>query len=74
MTSTTSINLTAAALASMEEIGLDAHDIRTDVDALRTGTRTRDALLAECLDGASPDRVEGWIDYVSAVASAAGVA
>ena len=68
------INLTAAALANLEELGLDDDDIRADVDALRTGKRTRDAFLAECLDGADEDREEGWRDYVSAVASAAGVA
>ncbi|MCA9536391.1 MAG: hypothetical protein KC593_22065 [Myxococcales bacterium] len=74
MTNTTNINLTAAALANLEELGLDDDDIRADVDALRTGKRTRDAFLAECLDGADEDREEGWRDYVSAVASAAGVA
>ena len=61
MTNTTNINLTAAALANLEELGLDDDDIRADVDALRTGKRTRDAFLAECLDGADEDREEGGV-------------
>lgn len=37
-----------------------------DVARIRAGL-TSEALLAECLDGADPDRVEGWRDYVAAV-------
>jgi len=31
----------------------------------------RAQLLAECLDGASSDRIDGWCDYVAAIAEAA---
>ncbi len=47
-------------------------DVAADVARLRSGEITRDALLAECLDGADEDRVEGWREYVEAVSAAAG--
>lgn len=67
MTSTTSISLTTAALANIEETGTD---VDADIARVRDGL-TRDVLLAECLDGADDDRVEGWEDYVSAVCAVA---
>ena len=63
----TSIRLTHAALANIDETGFDP---QTDVLRLMAGTMTEDALLAECLDGADMDRVQGWHDYVDAVALA----
>jgi len=63
------VKMTEAAAANVEEAGVDvAHDLAS----LRAGRSTRMTLLQACVDGADDDRVEGWRDYVSAVALAAG--
>ena len=63
----TSIRPTHAALANIAETGFDP---QTDVLRLMAGSMTEDELLAECLSGADMDRVQGWHDYVEAVALA----
>ena len=67
----TTIRLTPAAQALVDETGCDPQD---DIDALRAGTHTEESLLAYCLDGADEDREEGWREYVAAVVAAAEVA
>lgn len=49
-------------------------DVDSDLAALLSGTLTSEALLERCLDEADDDRVDGWRDYVSSLAEAAGVA
>lgn len=61
-------NFSAAALECIEETGIDPLD---DLDRLRSGEVTREALLAECLDGADDDRHDGWHDYVREVVARA---
>lgn len=60
------INFSKAALANIEETGADSTE---DLNRLRAGL-TREALLAECLNQADPDREEGWRDYVDALVAA----
>jgi len=55
------------ALAAIEEVGLTPAEVARDVDDVRAGYLTRDALTALCLDGADDDRVAGWHAYVDAV-------
>lgn len=43
-----------------------------DVALIRSGRLTRDRLTIYCLDGASEDVVQGWLDYVSGVMAIAG--
>lgn len=62
------LDLSIAAQQNVEETGIDPQD---DIDAVRAGRLTRESLLAECLDGADADRVQGWNDYVDAVMAAA---
>ena len=62
------IHMTKAARANVEEVG--SRPI-LDVQHLRKGIITREELLAECLNGADVDRVQGWHDYVEAVARVA---
>ena len=62
--------LSSAALACVEETGTVP---ALDVNAIREGRQSAESLLVACLDGADEDREEGWRDYVSAVALAAGV-
>ena len=69
---TTTVKFTAAALENIAECGIDDTEIQADVRNLSTGDTTEAKLLARCLNGADADRVEGWRDYVSAVAIAAG--
>lgn len=59
-------------VAAAENVAETATDVKADVARLRTGL-TVDALAIECLDGADPDRVEGWRDYVEAVCAAASL-
>jgi hypothetical protein len=63
------INFSDAALACIDETGIDPDD---DLAAVERGDYDRASLLAYCLDGADPDRAEGWRDYVSAIFLAAG--
>lgn len=50
-----------AAIENIEETDADwTHDLQR----LRDGSTTPEALLDFCLDGADPDRVQGWRDYV----------
>lgn len=58
------IEFTTAALENIEQTGTDFED---DLSRLRSGEVTREQLLAECLDGADEDVVEGWEDYVAAL-------
>jgi hypothetical protein len=55
---------TPAAHEAIAETGGDYH---TDLHSLRTGKLTAETLLAHCLNGADPDRVDGWKEYVSAL-------
>lgn len=64
------IRMTPAAIANAEETGADIH---AHWMLLRGGLVSPEGLLAHCLDGADPDREEGWRDYVSAIAAAAGL-
>lgn len=63
------VKLTTAAQRNVDETSTD---VAADIAALRVG-KTAGALLSECLDGADDDRIEGWREYVAAVANAAGV-
>jgi len=56
-----------AALENIKETGIDPAD---DVARVRAGL-SPDALLAECLEGADEDRVEGWREYVERIAEEA---
>lgn len=64
------VSMSRAAAENVEETGIDPAE---DVASLRDGTHTEASLLADCLDGAEPDREQGWRDYVLAVALAAAV-
>ncbi len=55
--------------AALKNISETSADVESDIAALRT----RERLLAYGFDGAEPDRVEGWRDYVSEVARLAEV-
>jgi hypothetical protein len=55
------------ALAVVEETGLTPAEVARDVDDVRHGYLTPDALTERCLDGADDDRVDGWHAYVDAV-------
>lgn len=63
------IKFTAAALENINETSAD---VDADLAALRSGEITRESLLAHCLNGADPDRVQGWNDYVAALADVDG--
>jgi hypothetical protein len=63
------IKLSSEAQANVDETGADPEE---DAYAIRHGETTREKLLAECLDGADEDRVQGWHEYVDAVCEAAG--
>lgn len=63
----TIIDMSDAAAANVEETGAP---VLADVARLLSGEITEDELLAECLDGADDDRVQGWHDYVLACAAA----
>ena len=58
------MKLTDAAQANVDETGTDPQD---DVAAIRSGQYTRESLLAHCLDGADPDRKQGWHEYVDTI-------
>ncbi|NBV78131.1 hypothetical protein EBR66_08275 [bacterium] len=51
----------------IEETGLTPAEVARDVDDVRAGYLTRDALTALCLTGADDDRIPGWLAYVDAV-------
>lgn len=42
-------------------------DVQDDVRKLRAGQWTQKSLLNLCLEGAEPDREQGWREYVVAV-------
>ena len=63
------LSFTKAACESIEETGIDPAD---DVERLLDGRVTIEALLAECLDGAEDDRVQGWREYVRTLEAAVG--
>ena len=58
------IKFTEAAIESIYETGIDPAD---DVVRLLDGKITIEALLEECLNGADPDRKQGWLEYVGAL-------
>lgn len=60
-----------AAQLNIDETGISPH---TDVVALRAGLTAPEKLLADCLDGAENDRVQGWTDYVETCVALATVA
>jgi hypothetical protein len=62
------IEFTTAARENIEETGCDPQE---DVAAIRRGAHTRETLLAHCLDGAEPNRVQGWREYVATICEAA---
>lgn len=64
----TDIKFSRAAQLNIEETGAVPS---RDVEALVSGEHTAESLLAVCLYGADDDRVQGWHDYVDAVADAA---
>jgi len=51
--------------AAHEAIAETGGDYGTDLHSLRTGMLTAETLLAACLNGADPDRVQGWEEYVA---------
>lgn len=53
-----------AALENIEETGANW---RRDLEQLLGGSHTPATLLEFCLDGAEPDREQGWRDYVAAL-------
>ena len=57
---------TRAALENIEETNANW---RVDLARLRDGSLTAAALLEFCLDGAEPDREQGWREYVSTLES-----
>lgn len=67
-------SLTPAAVAALEEAGMTDALVEADLHALTSPDVDCDAaaLLAVCLDGADDDRVQGWRDYVNALAVVAG--
>lgn len=56
--------------AALENIDETSADWESDLLELRAGKITREKLLETCLDGAEPDRVKGWRDYVAALVAA----
>lgn len=73
------VRMTAAAAKNVEEVGSNVDvDVYADVVQFRATVIARGMaaalsdLLDDCLDGADPDRVSGWHDYVSAIERAAG--
>lgn len=71
------IELTPAAYENMQETGMleasdRSADMARDVQNVRNGDVAVFRLRERCLDGADDDRREGWLDYVGAVARAAG--
>lgn len=67
------IEFTNATYDNLSEVGmLDGADIARDVQNLRNDD-SKPRLLDRCLDGADAARKQGWVDYVNAVASYAGV-
>jgi len=67
------IEFTSDAAENIEETGIDADEIQRDVRSICNGDSSEYDLLGRCLDGADPDRVPGWRDYVSAIVAAAAV-
>jgi uncharacterized protein (DUF1786 family) len=65
------MNWTPAAMEVAEETGLRHAEVADEIERVRNGELTREALLARCLDGADEDRVAGWTEYVDAVVAAA---
>lgn len=68
---TVTARFTYAAMENIEETGAD---VAEDLGSLVDGTHTAESLLDFCL-GEEPEsgRAEGWRDYVSALAIAAGL-
>lgn len=56
------IEFSEAAAANIAETNSQPGE---DLIALRQGRLTKADLLAECLNGADDDRVQGWHDYVN---------
>lgn len=62
------MKFTPVAQRNIDETGCDPQD---DAHRIRVGEQTREGLLAHCLDGADPDRVEGWREYVATICAEA---
>lgn len=62
------VTMSIAAARNVEETGTD---VAADLARLRSGEVSAYALLDECLDGVDADRVDGWTQYVDALADAA---
>ena len=60
------IEMSLAARENVEETGVSPE---RDVERMRSGDVTFRELLSECYDGASPDRIRGWREYVEAIAA-----
>lgn len=65
--------LTPASRACLESVGDSLVDVGHDVRRLVQGEVDRDELLEQCIDGAEASSVEGWTEYVAAVAAAAKI-
>jgi hypothetical protein len=65
---------TVAALKNLEGYAPAERErmIVSDMADLRHGRLNREDLLARCLNGAEPEWVEGWHDYVAALVSVIG--
>lgn len=61
------VKMTKAAAQNVEETGTD---VAVDLHEVRGG-KSAARLLAECIDGAEQDRVQGWREYVDAVVAVA---
>jgi hypothetical protein len=62
---TMTIKLTPAAQKNVDETGIDP---QADITLLRRAGITKDELLKRCLNGADPDRIDGWYEYVETLA------
>lgn len=54
---------------ALENIAETGADWARDLERLRSGEMTEAALLEYCLDGAEPDREQGWREYVETLAA-----
>lgn len=61
------IELFTFTTAAWDNIAATDADALADAIKVRDGRLTRDSLLLFCLDGADPDYVQGWRDYVDEV-------
>jgi hypothetical protein len=67
------VTVTVESARALEAVGMGAAEVAADVERLRSGEVTEADLLAECMDGADASIAHDWVDYVNAVATAAGL-